>query len=307
LAPTTVTDLVVTAHDGISLAVRDHGGEGPDVLLLHGAQRTLEDWTPVLSDLPGVRAVAMDLRFHGRSEDASAPAWNDFVTDVQTVITSVGLENPFVVGHSFGGVIAMANAVAHPERAGVVNVDGFDFRQRALFDDVDPAEVDRFLEDFDRQRANFIPPDAGDDAWLEQQHELMQQINSTWKVPTDVAAATRERIFVRDGSEWKRRPPNTFFDILDATQDERIGAYHPSDASSDVLHLMRDTTVPTAFVLCRPPGESGMFAIARSGLERHIRTIASSNANVRLETVDATHGVIFEQPKRVAAVIRSLL
>jgi pimeloyl-ACP methyl ester carboxylesterase len=306
-----MTDLVVTAHDGIELAVRDHGGEGPDVLMLHGAQRTLEDWAPVLSHLPGVRAVAMDLRFHGRSDVPPTLAWNDFLIDVDSVITSVGLESPLLVGHSFGGVIAMADAVAHPERAGVVNVDGFDFRQRELFDEVDPAEVDRFLEDFERERANFIPPDAGNDAWLEEQHEMMQQINSTWKVPDDLAAATLERIFVRDGGGWKRRPPNVFFDILDApdatTRKEGVRSYHPSDPSADVLHLMRETTVPTVFVLCRPPDEAGMFAKARSGLERHIRTIASSNANVRLETVDATHGVIFEQPARVAEVVRSLL
>ena len=307
-----MTDRVVTAHDGIELAVRDHGGEGPDVLLLHGAQRTLEDWAPVLSHLPGIRAVAMDLRLHGRSADPPAPAWNDFVTDVDSVVTSVGLENPLVVGHSFGGVIAMADAAAHPERAGVVNIDGFDFRQRELFDEVDPAEVDRFLEEFERQRASFIPPDRGDDAWLEQQHEMMRQLNSSWKVPNEVAAATLERIFVRDGGGWKRRPPNEFFDILnvrDTTtrQEAGVSPYHPDEPSADPLHLSREASVPTVFVLCRPPGEAGMFAEARSGLERHIRTIASSNTNVRLEAVDATHGVIFEQPARIAEVVRSLL
>jgi pimeloyl-ACP methyl ester carboxylesterase len=307
-----MTDHVVIAHDGIELAVRDHGGEGPDMLLLHGAQRTLEDWAPVLSHLPGVRAVAMDLRLHGRSEIPPSPAWNDFVTDVDSVITSVGLENPLVVGHSFGGVIAMADTVAHADRAGAVNIDGFDFRQRELFDDVDPAEVDRFLEDFERERANFIPPDAGDDTWLQGQQQMMRQINSSWKVPDEVGAATLERIFVRDRGGWRRRPPNEFFDILDAPdpttpRPDGVGFYHPSEPSADVLHLMREATVPTVFVLCRPPGEAGMFAKARSGLERHIRTIASSKANVRLETVDATHGVIFEQPARMAEIVRSLL
>lgn len=307
-----MTDLVVTAHDGIELAVRDHGGDGPDVLLLHGAQRTLEDWAPVLSHLPDVRAVAMDLRLHGRSDVPPAPAWNDFVADADTVITSLGLREPLVIGHSFGGVIAMADAATHPGRGGVVNIDGFDFRQRELFDEVDPAEVDRFLEEFDRQRSSFIPPDAGDDAWLDQQHQMMQQLSAMWSVPDNVAAATIERIFVRDGAGWKRRPPNVFFDILEAPDPKRrqqdgIRAYHPSDPSADPLHLLREAAVPTVFVLCRPPGETGMFAQARGGLERHVRTIASSNPNVRLETVAATHGVIFEQPARIAGVIRSLL
>jgi len=73
------TDLVVTAHDGVELAVRDHGGDGPDVLFVHGAQRTLEDWAPVLQHLPAIRAVAFDLRMHGGSGVPTAPTPEDFI------------------------------------------------------------------------------------------------------------------------------------------------------------------------------------------------------------------------------------
>ncbi len=30
-----MTDLVVTAPDGVDLSVRDHEGEGPDIVFLH--------------------------------------------------------------------------------------------------------------------------------------------------------------------------------------------------------------------------------------------------------------------------------
>ena len=282
----------MTSHDGIELAVRDHGGAGPDVLFVHGAQRTLEDWAPALKHLPGIRAVAFDLRMHGRSGVPASPTLDDFVRDIDTVVRAAGLSKPLVVGHSYGGVLALKDAVANEGSAGVVNIDGFDFRQRELYDDVDAAEVDRFLGGF-----RFEPPeDHGDDAWLEAQGSMLSHINQVWKVPDDVATATFERTFVRAGDGWARRPPNTFFDMVN--EPGGVG---------DALGPLRRMLVPAVSVVCRPPGESGTFAEGRKGLERHIRTIAEERPNVRLETIDATHGVIFEKPDEIAAIVRSLL
>ena len=286
-----MSDHLVTAHDGIDLAVRDYGGEGPDVLFVHGAQRTLEDWTLVLQHLSGIRAVAFDLRMHGRSGVPAATTLNDFVRDIDTVAREVGLSRPLVIGHSFGGVLALQDVSAHPDRAGVVDIDGFDFRQRELYDRIDAAEVDRFLDGFRFESGD----DNGDDSWLEHQHEMMRGLNAAWQVPDDVATATFERIFVREGSGWVRRPPNTFFDLVNAP-----------DGIGDPLGPLRETQAPTVFVVCRPPGESGMFAEGRKGLERHVRTIASERPHIRLETIDATHGVIFERPDAIAAIIRTL-
>lgn len=45
----------------------------------------------------------------------------------------------------------------------------------------------------------------------------------------------------------------------------------------------------------------------RAGPERHVRTMAAEHANVRLEAIVATHGVIFGQPGEIAAMIRALV
>ncbi|MEX0874305.1 MAG: alpha/beta hydrolase [Actinomycetota bacterium] len=287
-----MSDYLVTAHDEIDLAVRDYGGEGPDVLFVHGAQRTLEDWTLVLQHVSGIRAVAFDLRMHGRSGVPAATTLDDFVRDIDTVVREVGLSRPLVIGHSFGGVLALQDVSAHHDRAGVVDIDGFDFRQSELYDQIDAAEVDTFLDGFRFESGD----DNGDEAWLEQQREMMSGLNAAWQVPDDVATATFERIFVREGSGWVRRPPNTFFDLVNAP-----------DGIGDPLGPLRQTQVPAVLIVCRPPGESGMFAEGRKGLERHVRTIASERPQIRLETIDATHGVIFEQPDEIARIVASLL
>jgi pimeloyl-ACP methyl ester carboxylesterase len=292
-----MNDLVLSAHDGCELAVRDHEGEGRDVVFVHGVTRTLEDWAPVLAQLPGVRAVAMDLRFHGRSGVPEDASWNDFVGDVDAVVDRLGLSNPFVVGHSFGGVLAMAYAARHPDCSGVVNIDGFDFRQRELFDELEPNVVDAFLEEF-RAGVSVVPVGAGDATWLAEQQASIRQVNETWKVPDEVAAAMLERVFVRTADGWERRPPNAnrFWNFMNS-----------EDGTADPLATLRRITAPVVFIVCRPPGEAGMFAIGRAGLERHVEAIAAERPNARLETIVATHGVIFEQPDEIAAMIRTLV
>ena len=292
-----MSDLVVTAHDGLELAVRDHGGEGPDVVFLHGVQRTLEDWGPVVARLPGVRAVAMDLRFHGRSGVPEGASWNDFVRDIDAVVDGLGLSDPFVVGHSFAGMVAMTYGVGHPDCPGVVNIDGFDFRRRELLDELEPGVVDAFLEDF-RANTATVPVAGGDDEWLAEQHESIRQLNEAWQVPDDVASATLERAFVRTADGWERRPPNPnrFWDFLDG-----------AGGMADPLATLRQVTGPVLFVACRPPGDVGIFATARAALERHVGTIAGERPNIRLETIVATHGVIFERPDDIAAMINALI
>ena len=187
-----ISDLVVTADDGLELAVRDHGGQGPDVVFVHGVTRTLEDWSPVLGRLPGVRAVTMDLRFHGRSGVPEAASWNDFVHDIGSVVDQLGLSNPFVVGHSYGGMVALGYAVSHPDCPGVMSIDAFDFRQRELFDELEPSVVDAFLEDF-RTNTATVPASGGDDAWLAQEQASLRRLNEMWKIPDDVASAAAYR------------------------------------------------------------------------------------------------------------------
>ncbi|MBE1537996.1 alpha/beta fold hydrolase [Actinomadura algeriensis] len=115
----------VVPSGGVDLAVRDHGGDGPAIVLLHGGGRTMDDWRLVVPRLlaTGLRVVTADLRGHG----ASAPAlwaWTDTLDDLAAVIDHRGLDRPAVVGHSLGGIIAALWAARHSECPLAVNLDG---------------------------------------------------------------------------------------------------------------------------------------------------------------------------------------
>ncbi|RME23998.1 MAG: alpha/beta hydrolase [Deltaproteobacteria bacterium] len=114
---------------GLRFHVQRLGHGQPAVLFLHGVvMDNLSSW--YFSVAPAVAEVApvllYDLRGHGRSErppDGYGVA--DMVADLEAVLDAVGVDRPLhIVGNSFGGLLALAFALAHPDRvASLVLVD----------------------------------------------------------------------------------------------------------------------------------------------------------------------------------------
>jgi pimeloyl-ACP methyl ester carboxylesterase len=105
----------------VKLAARDHGGDGPPVLLLHGLGGDRTAWETLAPHLDG-RAVAVDLRGHGESPDGPWE-WEAVLDDLEETSVHFGLEDPVVVGHSLGGILAGLWALRHPSST-VVSLDG---------------------------------------------------------------------------------------------------------------------------------------------------------------------------------------
>jgi pimeloyl-ACP methyl ester carboxylesterase len=110
---------------GVRLAVRDSGGDATTAVLLHGLgapQRSWDRVAPLLA--PHLRVITYDQRGHGASAAAADYSLEAFLADLQAVLDALALEQPLLVGHSFGGLLAVEHAGAHSGCAGVVGVDG---------------------------------------------------------------------------------------------------------------------------------------------------------------------------------------
>lgn len=118
---------VSTANTGIELGYRDWGGDGPPMVLLHGLGSAHRIWdlaAPLLSER--FHVVAYDQRGHGSSEKPGEGYDLDTMTaDLRGLVEALGLGRTFVVGHSWGGSVALAYAGVYPDDcAGVALVDG---------------------------------------------------------------------------------------------------------------------------------------------------------------------------------------
>jgi pimeloyl-ACP methyl ester carboxylesterase len=113
----TVSRVPVT--DGVTLAVCDHGGDGPPLLLVHANGFHARAWDPVVRRLDGrYRCVAIDLRGHGDSElPEDAPVdWCRSGEDVLMVLDALGLGAGGLraAGWSMGGAVIVLAELARP-------------------------------------------------------------------------------------------------------------------------------------------------------------------------------------------------
>ena len=115
------TEIEVTAADGARLQGHRCGDPtGPTVLLVHGYIESVEFWAPVVRRLStaGLDIVIVDQRGHGCSDRGSAPFDTDtLAADLKAWVEVLDLRNAILVGHSMGGVSAMAFSATYPEVA----------------------------------------------------------------------------------------------------------------------------------------------------------------------------------------------
>jgi pimeloyl-ACP methyl ester carboxylesterase len=107
-------------------------GEGPDVVLIHGAFGSLRDFTFDLAarlatryrvialDRPGLGYTGRTAPAYARPFAAGAESPAEQAAVLAAAARALGAERPVVVGHSLGGIVAMAWALDHDPAAVVM-------------------------------------------------------------------------------------------------------------------------------------------------------------------------------------------
>lgn len=102
-------------------------GSGPDLVLLHGASGNMRDFTfdlvdelatryrVILFDRPGL-GWSDDLTRHRGAFNATAASPTEQAAILQQAADRLGVSNPVVLGHSFGGAVAIAWGLLRPDQ-----------------------------------------------------------------------------------------------------------------------------------------------------------------------------------------------
>jgi pimeloyl-ACP methyl ester carboxylesterase len=99
---------------GAQLAYRVDG-HGPALVLVHAGIADMRMWDPLVALLDHrFTVVRYDMRGHG--ETTYGPGECSDVDDLRALLDALEIESCCLVGASFGGLVAMAFAAAHPQR-----------------------------------------------------------------------------------------------------------------------------------------------------------------------------------------------
>ena len=93
-------------------------GSGPALLLIHGLGADHQDWLPVAARLEShFEVLLVDLPGQGASRGEPLPASIEALAgQLWDAIDRRGIESLAIAGHSLGGAVAQAMALARPER-----------------------------------------------------------------------------------------------------------------------------------------------------------------------------------------------
>ena len=105
----------------------DWGGAGPPLLALHGLASSGHWYDRVAPHLcSNYRVISPDQRGHGKTTQAKGGYdWPTLASDLAGLMDRLGMDRAAVLGHSWGGHVAVALAAYHPKRvSSLVMIDG---------------------------------------------------------------------------------------------------------------------------------------------------------------------------------------
>jgi pimeloyl-ACP methyl ester carboxylesterase len=141
---------------GLRLHYVDWGNEiAPPVVLLHGGRDHCRSWDWIARALqPHFHVMAADLRGHGDSDWAKGSSYSfaDHIYDMARMVAACGVEQMALVGHSYGGMIAMAYAGAYPDKVSRLAVLDGAFLRSAASSPIE-RQIARWVADLDKVSA----------------------------------------------------------------------------------------------------------------------------------------------------------
>lgn len=243
--------------NGIRLHVQQMNPECENtVILIHGLLvGSLAMWyftaAPVLSE--SCRVIMYDLRSHGKSEKiANGFDIPSMVRDLEAVVDYFQLNTVSIVGHSFGGIVALNYALKHPEsihKLGIIDspLPLSDMAEMNLFMKQSPAEMVHSLPEWLQalvcsgkrqamklmQSLEYLAFRSTLFSDLQNEPDLENELLNSLNIPTLLLYGKRS-LCINSGLRLSREIPDSSFITMSG------GHYLPMECSEDVNHCLRE-------------------------------------------------------------------
>jgi len=272
-------------------------GTGPLMLFVHGFPEFWYEWKDQLTEFARDHTVvAPDMRGHNLSSkpaEVEAYAVPHLVEDLRALADHLGHRRFTLVGHDWGGAVAWAFAIRHPdrlERLVIVNAPHPAIFARELRENPAQQKASEYMLAFRSDRAEQL--------LTENDYAVLERI-----VLNDLMASGRfteaDRTMYREA--WAR--PGALTCGLNYYRAARVGppSRDGGPASGTLGAPGGPATVTTPTLVIWGEKDTALLTGNLVGLEAHV-------PDLTIERIpDGTHWVIHEQPERVNRLIRAFL
>ena len=247
--------------NGANIVYETWGEVGkPGVILIHGSNAHLEWWrftAPFLADR--FRVAALDLSGNGDSDWRARYTGQDFTDEVWAVARAAELgDKPYVVGHSFGGYVALETGHHHSHELGGILFMDFttappeeyvEWGLRVEREGVQPGRKLRVYEDKDTAlgRFRFIPEQPGvHPAVLRHMAEYgLKQVEGGWTWKFDPTLFDYLEMGAGQRDKFARLKCRSALILGEFSEDE--GAFYAQHMADITAGLLPTITVPGTY------------------------------------------------------------
>jgi pimeloyl-ACP methyl ester carboxylesterase len=272
-------------------------GEGPAIVFVHGFPEFWYEWSRQLTEFGrDHRAIAFDMRGHNLSskpESLDAYRVGALVEDLRALTLALGARRFTLVGHDWGGAVAWAFAIAHPdrlERLVIVNAPHPAIFARLLREDPAQQKASEYMLAFRSAKAEAALAADG--------FAALKRIVLADLLTRGLFTAEDERAYV---AAWSQPGALTgglnFYRAAKVGPPGRDGA--PAAGTLGTGEAASMVRVPTLVIW----GEKDTALLPQNldGLEQYVPDL------IVRRIPDGSHWVIHEQPALVNRLIREFL
>ncbi len=252
--------------DGVPLLITEFPHvDAPPLVLLHGIGSRGQSWWPVIDALADrFHLIQVDLRGHGGSgRPAGGYLLEDYSADLDVILDQLELEEPRILGHSLGALIALIWASDRPARAAALVLEDPSLH-------VEPEILGAF--DGWQQLAALSPLEAA--AWYKQEYPDWSDEDCLRRAETITSVA-----------------PGVFSELRSATEQAL------ANGTTDRMSLLSSIESPALLVYGKPELGSMMFP---DDARRFVETIPHGHA---VYVSNAGHSIHRDAPEEFLAAV----